>query len=75
MEDYKVKTIELPRTKGLPRTKELPKVKTGDFLPPELQKKPNIAARFLKGFFINNWPLKLTAIISAAAIWGVLVFV
>ncbi|MCL2371014.1 MAG: hypothetical protein FWC80_07305 [Firmicutes bacterium] len=29
----------------------------------------------LKGVFVNNWQLKLTAIVTAAAVWAVTIFI
>ena len=75
MDDYKVKTVEFPRTAELPRTKDMPKAKTGDFVPPEIERKPNAFVRFLRALFVNNWQLKLGAIVIAVTVWGVMVFV
>jgi len=68
MEEIKIKEPKI-------KTVELSVKKTGDFTPPEVARKSNALARFLKGLFVNNWQIKIAAIVSAAVIWIVLIFV
>jgi len=73
-----VKTVEIkaanePRTVTKDKESVYPKTVDGLIIS-DYGTRPNRFLNVFKGVFVNNWQLKITAIISGIAIWGLAIF-